>query len=43
MDILRRAWSTWKRIGSAVGDLIARVVLSIIYFTLLRPLLLIPG
>lgn len=37
MDILRRVWSTWKRIGQAIGDLIARVVLSFFYFTFMLP------
>ncbi len=37
MIILRRVWATWKRVGQAIGDLIARVVLTIFYFTLMLP------
>jgi hypothetical protein len=37
MNILRKAWSNWKRIGQAIGDLIGRIVLSIFYFSLLLP------
>ena len=35
--ILNRAWQTWKRIGQAIGDFIARIVLTVFYFTLLMP------
>jgi hypothetical protein len=31
----RRAWQVWKRFGHALGDTIARVVLTIFYFTVM--------
>jgi hypothetical protein len=37
MDILRKVWHTWKRMGQFIGDLIARVVLTIFYFTVFLP------
>ena len=36
-EILNRAWNTWKRVGQAIGDFIARIVLTIFYFSLLLP------
>lgn len=37
MEILRRRWLAWKRIGQFIGDLIGRVFLTIFYFTLSMP------
>ena len=37
MRALRIIWATWKRIGQFIGDFIARVVLSLFYFTLFVP------
>lgn len=37
MSTLRIIWATWKRIGQFIGDFIARVVLSLFYFTLFVP------
>jgi len=37
MKVLRAIWATWKRIGQFIGDFIARVVLSLFYFTLFVP------
>ena len=34
---LNRVWIAWKRIGQFIGDFIARVVLSLFYFTLFVP------
>jgi hypothetical protein len=34
---LRTAWQLWKRIALVIGDFIARVVLTIFYFTLFVP------
>ena len=34
---LNRVWTAWKRIGQFIGDFIARVVLSLFYFTLFVP------
>jgi hypothetical protein len=37
MEILRKAWQTWKRIGQFIGDAMGRVVLTLFYFTLFMP------
>ena len=37
MRSLQRIWQAWKRIGQFIGDVIARVVLTIFYFTLFMP------
>ena len=37
MRRLRQFWHIWRRIGQAIGDWIARVVLTVFYFTLLAP------
>jgi hypothetical protein len=37
MIVLRRIWTTWKRVGQFIGDTIARVVLTIFYFTVFVP------
>jgi hypothetical protein len=37
MEILRKFWQTWKRIGQAIGDTIARIVLTVFYFTIFMP------
>jgi hypothetical protein len=37
MSVLKKIWETWKKLGTAIGDFIARVVLSILYFTIVLP------
>jgi hypothetical protein len=37
MTFLKRLWEGWKKVGSAIGDFLARIVLSILYFTLVLP------
>jgi len=37
MHILRAAWAGWKCIVRVLGDIVARVVLTAIYFTVLAP------
>jgi hypothetical protein len=37
MTFLRKLWEGWKRFGQAMGDFLARVVLSIFYFTIFLP------
>jgi len=37
MTLLRRFWEGWKRFGQAIGDFLARVILSIFYFTIFLP------
>lgn len=34
---LQRIWSAWKKFGQAIGDIVARVVLTVFYFTVLAP------
>lgn len=34
---LKRAWLLWKAFGQAIGDFVARVGLSIFYFTIFVP------
>lgn len=36
-NTLSVVWAAWKRIGRFVGDLIARVVLTVFYFTVFVP------
>lgn len=35
--MLKRIWEGWKRFGQRVGDIFARVVLTIFYFTIFMP------
>ena len=37
MSVLKQIWEAWKKIGAAIGDFIARVVLSILYVTIVLP------
>ncbi len=37
MSVLRKAWQVWKRIGEAIGNFIARIVLTLFYFTIFLP------
>lgn len=37
MEKLRQLWHLWKRVGQAIGDFIARLVLTIFYFTIFVP------
>jgi hypothetical protein len=37
MKFIQRVWHTWKRIGGFIGDMIARVILTIFYFTVFMP------
>ena len=30
-------WSAWKKFGQAIGDFVARVVLTVFYFTVFMP------
>lgn len=36
-SLLSNIWRGWKRIGQALGDVIARVVLTAFYFTVFVP------
>jgi hypothetical protein len=35
--MLRRFWEGWKRVGQWIGDAVARVFLSVFYFTVFLP------
>jgi hypothetical protein len=37
MKVLRSAWEAWKRFGKKVGNLQARVLLTLFYFGVLAP------
>ncbi len=37
MPFLRKIWAGWKKFGHFMGDLLARVVLTVFYFTILLP------
>ena len=37
MRVLRRLWQAWKRFGQFMGDMVARLVLTLFYFTLFVP------
>lgn len=37
MTLLRQLWARWRRFGQIIGDLIARIVLSLFYFTIFAP------
>ena len=36
-DALKRFWETWKRFGRFMGNLITRIVLTLLYFTIFVP------
>lgn len=36
-NILQHAWRLWKRVGQVIGDSIARIVMTIFYFTIFAP------
>ena len=35
--MLRKIWHAWKRLGQFMGDILARVVLTLFYFTIFLP------
>ena len=37
MTFLKKVWAGWRRFGHFMGDIVARVVMTIFYFTLLLP------
>lgn len=37
MEALKKFWELWKRFGQFLGDMLARVVLTVFYFTILLP------
>ena len=37
MSFLKKFWASWKKFGHFMGDLLARVVLTVFYFTILLP------
>jgi len=36
-NFFSRFWHVWKKVGQAIGDFIARVALSLFYFTIFLP------
>jgi len=37
MDLVRKIWAGWKRVGGLIGDFVGRLVLTLLYFTLVLP------
>jgi hypothetical protein len=37
MEYLKKFWQLWKRFGQFLGDILARVVLTVFYFTIFLP------
>jgi len=37
INLARRLWSWWKRVGRKIGDFQARVLLSVFYYSLFAP------
>ncbi|GAB4577789.1 MAG: hypothetical protein Fur0022_05210 [Anaerolineales bacterium] len=37
MDLLKRFWHNWKKFGQFLGDWLARIVLTVFYFTIFLP------
>jgi hypothetical protein len=37
MDWLRKFWAGWKRFGEIMGNLVARLFLTLFYFTIFLP------
>ena len=35
--MLKKIWEGWKRFGQFIGDIFARIVLTIFYFTIFLP------
>lgn len=35
--MLKRFWEGWKRVGQWIGDAVARIVLTVFYFTIFLP------
>lgn len=37
LTYLKKAWALWKRFGQFIGDFAGRVVLTVLYFTIVLP------
>ena len=37
MDILKRIWKTWRALGRFMADVVGRVVMFVMYFTVVAP------
>lgn len=37
MDVLKKIWTAWKAFGQFLGNLLARVVLTVFYITIFVP------
>ncbi|MBI5713094.1 MAG: hypothetical protein HZC38_06675 [Chloroflexi bacterium] len=37
METLKKIWAAWKRFGQFIGDIVGRIVLTLLYFTIVLP------
>ena len=37
MNLLRRVWRSWRAFGKAMGDFVARIFMTVFYFTIAVP------
>jgi hypothetical protein len=37
MAFIRNFWEGWKRVGGLIGDFLGRLILTLLYFTLVLP------
>lgn len=37
VNFFKKVWAAWKRVGQFIGDIIGRVVLTALYFTVVLP------
>jgi len=37
MGVLKKVWDGWVKVGHAIGDFIGRLVLTILYFSIVAP------
>lgn len=37
MEFLKKIWAAWKKFGQFIGDIVGRVVLTLLYFTIVLP------
>ena len=37
METLKKIWGIWNRFGKLMGDIVGRVVLTLLYFTIVLP------
>ena len=37
MGVLKKVWDGWVKVGHAIGDFIGRLILTILYFSIVAP------